>query len=94
VTRNSACLAPILLLALLLCPACSTTTQRSAAAISLCVASFAADVAILVASHASVDTVGFLGFVGCEAGEAALRSAPTSEHAELPQREATNEPPK
>ena len=37
-----------LLLALILLPACSTTTQRSVAAISFCVASLAVEAAISI----------------------------------------------
>jgi hypothetical protein len=59
-----------LLVAVLLSSACTTTTQRNAAVITLCVAGFAADVAISVASGTSGATGGLLGLFVCEVSDA------------------------
>ena len=61
----------LLLLAVLLFSACSTTTQRNFAVITLFVASLAADAAISVAAGTPA-MAGIFGFVGCEAIQAAL----------------------
>jgi hypothetical protein len=58
----------LLLLAVCLLVGCPTTTQRNGAGITLCIASCAADVAILVARNAWVDTGGLVGWVDCEGG--------------------------
>ena len=61
----------LLLLAVLLFSACSTTTQRNFAVITLFVASLAADAAISFAAGTPA-MAGIFGFVGCEASQAAL----------------------
>ena len=67
----------LLLLAVLLFSACSTTTQRNFSVITLFVSSLVADAAISVAAGTPA-VAGIFGFVGCEASQAAL-GAPASD---------------
>ncbi len=59
----------LLLLAVLLFSACSTSTQRNFAVIALFVASLAADAAISVAAGTPA-VAAIFGFVGCKASQA------------------------
>ena len=67
------------LLAVLLFVGCTTTTQHNVAAITLCVASIAPDVAVSAASSPPA-VGGILGFAGCEVAEALFgqRTAPVA----------------
>ena len=60
-----------LLLALLLLSAC-TTTHRNAAAMTLCIAGFAADVALSIHGGPMAGPGGILGLLVCDVGQAAI----------------------
>ena len=71
--------------------ACTTTQRQNVAALTLCVGGIAADVVAAITNTPAIQAVGLFGLVGCEVSEPALRSAPTSDDAEIPQREEREE---